>query len=322
MKFSIIIPVYNVEKYLAQCLDSVLCQTYASDYEIICVNDGSTDSSLVILEEYRKKHKELKIIDQQNKGLSGARNTGLKEAKGEYVWFVDSDDWIDKKSLEILAANISNEDMICFNGKRYFENGALEQADEGQTEVNMKGWDYYNKYALQPRKFHFVCVVLRLYKRDFLINKHLRFEERIYHEDNLFTPMACYYAQKVKVIPDILYHYRIRQGSITEQIKMKNLIDILLVANKLSEFFIPKTDIDKSVVYREISGEYFSVFMPDKAKIYNKNYGQIKQLIHWDSYKNVSRFPRHRRIYQLIKLNPRLLHWYLMLEKMLKNKLK
>lgn len=319
MKFSIIIPVYNVEQYLADCLDSVLAQDYTGSYEVICINDGSTDSSLEILKQYANKNEIIKIIDQENKGLSGARNRGLKEAIGEYVFFLDSDDWIETNTLQTLSASIvANEDIIAFNGRRYFEDGRQEDEDEGIEEKKMTGWEYYNKYALQSRKFHFVCVVLRLYRKDFLLKNKLFFEEDIYHEDNLFTPLACYNAKVVKAIPSTLYVYRIRKGSITQTVGIKHLRDRMEVANQLSDFFIPKTDIDKSVVYREIAGAYFSIFMPDKVDIYNREYDTIKSIISWTSYKTVSTYPRHRRIYHLLRINVRLFHLYLKIEEKIK----
>ena len=104
-RVSVIVPVYNVEKYLKQCLDSLINQTL-EDIEIICVNDGSTDSSLNILEEYQNKDNRIKIISQENKGVSAARNLGLKNAKGEYLLFIYADDWVELNALEELFNNI------------------------------------------------------------------------------------------------------------------------------------------------------------------------------------------------------------------------
>ena len=114
-EISVVVPVYNVEKYLKQCLDSILVQTF-SNIEIICVNDGSTDNSRKILEEYKKRDFRIKIVDKKNGGLSSARNAGMKVATGEFYSFIDSDDWIDKTMLEKLYENITalNTDIsIC-----------------------------------------------------------------------------------------------------------------------------------------------------------------------------------------------------------------
>ena len=132
--FSIIIPVYNVEQYLQDCLNSVVKQYYI-DYELICVNDGSTDGSLVVLEEYQQKYPQITIISQQNKGLSAARNAGIQAAKGDYLFFLDSDDWIEPNTLEMLARKQSGEDLICFNGRRVFEDGTTEEPDSGIEET-------------------------------------------------------------------------------------------------------------------------------------------------------------------------------------------
>ena len=177
MKFSIIIPVYNVEQYLRECLDSVLGQTY-SDWEAICVNDGSTDGSAAILEEYVVKDKRFKIVTQPNGGLSSARNTGMEVAKGDYIVFLDSDDWLELDALETLAKNLDGEDMLCFSGRRYFEDEKkYRQSDNLNERSYSSGMDYYNGNALQSRDFAFVCVVLRAYRRDFLVHNHLLFKQ-------------------------------------------------------------------------------------------------------------------------------------------------
>jgi glycosyltransferase involved in cell wall biosynthesis len=315
--FSIIIPVYNVELYLRQCLESVLNQTY-SDFEVVCVNDGSTDNSAAILNEYARNGARIKIIDQKNRGLSAARNAGIKGASGEYILLLDSDDWLEPNTLQTLADKQDGEDMVCFNGRRWFEDGTTETPDKGIEEQGMTGWNYYNKYALQPRKFHFVCTVLRLYKRTFLLKNNLFFKEGIYHEDNLFTPIACYYAQSVRVIPDTLYVYRIRQGSITQQNDSQRIFDLVQVANQLSAFFIPKDDVDKSILYREIAGEYFKGFMQEERQKYGDNDKQLKQSIDWKLFKSVSIYPRHRRIYMLLKISSLVFRQYLWIEKKLR----
>lgn len=319
IKFSIVIPVYNVAQYLMQCIDSVLNQTYVC-FEAICINDGSTDNSLSVLNNYAKADNRVKIINQENKGLSAARNAGIRAAKGDYIFFLDSDDWLEPNTLNVLHDAIDGEDMISFNGRRYFEDGTIETPDKGIKEKELTGWDYYNKYALVSRKFHFVCVVLRLYRRHFLLENRLNFEEGLLHEDNLFTPVACYYAGRVKVIPDILYVYRIRSGSITQTKSKKHILDTVSVANKLAAFFIPLSGIDKRTVYREIAGEYFKGFMPEDRQIYGKNDRELIQKINWESYRAVSLYPRHRRIYGLLRVHPALFRLYIRLELLLKRK--
>ena len=320
MTFSIIIPVFNVEPYLAACLDSALNQTY-TDVEVICVNDGSTDNSLSILEEYKKQYPQITLLSQENKGLSAARNAGLRVATGDYILFLDSDDWLEKDAIRILRDHIGDEDMLCFNGRRYFEDGTQEEPDKGITETNLTGWDYYNKYALVNRKFHFVSVVLRLYRKQFLLDHRLFFEEGIYHEDNLFTPIACYYAQKVKVIPDCLYVYRIRNESITHSISYQNVVDMVIGTNLLSDFFIHKQNINKTQIYRELAGKYIRVFYPDLVSLCGKRHKEIRKLVNWDSFRIMAKYPRQKRLYYLIRTQSFFLLFYLKIETFMKDKL-
>ena len=318
MFISVIIPVYNVEQYLHDCLDSVVAQSY-SDYEIICVNDGSTDGSHEILCEYQKKYSKIIVINQQNKGLSGARNAGIVIAKGDYIFFLDSDDWIEPTTFEILATKQNGEDLLCFNGRRFFENGKTEEPDAGISDSQLSGWEYYTKYALLKRKFHFVCTVLRLYRREYLLKNNLFFEEGIYHEDNLFTPLACYYAHSVKVIPDCLYIYRIREGSIMQTVNVQRIFDMITIANELSSFFIPINDIDKSQLFKEIAGEYFGAYLPEIKTLHGNLDKDLKKLINWKNFKEVSIYRRHRRIYFMLSIHPVVFRLYIRFEKRMKS---
>lgn len=288
--FSIIIPVYNVEAYLRDCLDSVLNQNFA-DWEAICVNDGSTDGSADILNEYAARESRMKVIAQPNGGLSAARNAGIKAAEGEYVLFLDSDDWLEENALEVMSANLDGEDMLCFSGRRFFESDrASHDADQLKAQTYLSGMDYYNENALLARDFAFVCVVLRCYKMEFLLRHSLKFKEGIFHEDNLFTPLACYYAGKVKVINECLYDYRVRSNSITTTVNIKRLRDLLGTANTLAAFFVPKQGFDKTTIYRAITHHFQVVFAnaPDKER------KELGQSCDWRLYRQVSRTkPRH-----------------------------
>lgn len=303
MKFSIIIPVYNVAKYLPACLDSIMEQSFA-DFEVICVNDGSTDDSLVVLEEYAAKFPQLRIVNQENAGTAAARNHGVMEAKGDYVWFVDSDDWVETDALQILSQNITDEDMLCFSGRRYFEvDDSTEASDFMAEEQGLTGWEYYNRHALEHRNFAFVCVVLRVYKRDFLLRNNLFFDKGVTHEDNLWVPLVCYYAKTVRVISNSLYVYRIRMGSkMGDNVSLARKKDLLSVANELSEFFVPKIDIDKIVVYRSVTQHYQAVFQntkPEDDKV-------LLPMVNWELYKTVSRTKmRHRVLYFALRVSPK-----------------
>lgn len=285
MKFSIIIPVYNVEQYLRDCLDSVLNQTF-SDWEAICVNDGSTDGSSVILDEYAAKDSRFKMISQNNAGTAAARNTGLKVANGDYIFFLDSDDWIEDYALQILADSVNDEDVLCFSGKRYFEvTNTFNPADELTEKQYRNGMDYYNENALLARDFAFVCVVLRVYKRTFIIGNNLFFDEDVSFEDNLWVPIMLFNAQEVKVVPDVIYVYRVREGSKMQEISLARKKDMLKVANRLAAYFIPKRGFDKTVIYRAITHHYQVVLM----NVRKDELAELNQLCDWKSYKIVSR---------------------------------
>lgn len=289
--FSFIIPVYNVEPYLRDCLDSVLAQT-CSDWEAICINDGSTDDSLSILQAYAARDKRICIINQPNGGLSAARNNGISNAKGEYIFFLDSDDWILPDALERLNKHIDGQDMLCFSGRKYMEaDKRYHESDKLRPATYLSGMAYYNADALQSRDFPFVCAVLRLYRREFLYTNHLAFMEGVYHEDNMFTPIVCYYAAKVAVIPDVLYIYRVRQESIMTTFRPKRLTDLVKVANVLAAFFKEAENTNKEVVYRYITHNYQMALIP--------SYGLVEKyvlpVLDWRLYYTVSRTKfRHR----------------------------
>lgn len=322
MTLSIIIPVYNVDKYLTKCLDSVFNQSYECNYEVICVNDGSTDGSSTILEKYAQIHKNMKIINSENEGTASARNIGIREAKGKYLWFVDSDDWIANDAIKILSEYLnlsrSNPDVICFNGKLIYDIDGREESDKGIMDVNLTGWQYYNKYAIKSRKFHFVCVVLRLYLREFILSNNLFFEVDILHEDNLWVPQMCYYAETVDMIPNLLYYYRIREGSKMRNISSKKILDIIKVANRLARFFVPKEDIDKRVVYKVLASDYINLFSEEVFDLYGNKDEEISKLVDFRMFRKTAVSPRHRFLYYLINVSPSLFRAYSKLVKKLR----
>ena len=308
-KISIVVPMYNVEKYIGECLDSILNQSF-SDYEIIVVDDGSIDGSAEIAEALLRKALPHRLLKQANAGLSAARNVGLKVANGEYVLFLDSDDWLEKDALERLAKHIHGEDMICFSGRKWYQDTQMyEVADKLQSATYDTGWEYYNENALQSRRFPFVCAVLRLYRRKFLMEKKLYFTEGIYHEDNMFTPYVCLYAQATKVINESIYVYRIRKGSITTQPKLKNIQDKLWIANEQARFFLQQSGISKMVVCRAITHLYHNVF--DHSRYMADQDRQVLlNEIDWQAYYWVTRTKlRHKTYYIAMRISPKVYYW-------------
>lgn len=208
VKVSVIIPVYNVEKYLKRCLDSVLNQTLR-DIEIICINDGSTDTSVQILEEYGTK---IKVIHSKNKGVSEARNTGLKAATGEYIAFLDSDDFVDDTFYEKLykGATEYNADIACANILRENEKEKthIVKYDELTTAKDIQ--DRFN-LAYCP-KYNFVWN--KIYKKSLLDENKILFVPGIVYEDMCFTPDVLQVAKCVISVPGTNYHYWKHKGSL------------------------------------------------------------------------------------------------------------
>lgn len=297
MKFSIVVPVYNVEAYLDDCLRSLQTQDY-SDYEVICVNDGSTDGSRKILTAWEKRMPQTRVIDRANGGLSAARNTGLAAATGDYVVFVDSDDWVEPTMLNRLAEEANGEDMVCFACRRT-DNNAHDTLHPEQSG----GWEYYNRHALEHREVAFVCVWQRCYRREFLIENGLRFREGILHEDNEFTPRVCLKAKKTKVIPDVLYNYRVRPGSIMTTRGLQSKESLIIIGNELSELFSNECGIDKTTIYQTLTQCYQMAFIDNT----HEEDRHLHPLVDWRCYRRVSGTKlRHKIQYAALKVSPAL----------------
>lgn len=293
MKFSVIVPVYNVEAYLDDCLQSLQKQDF-KDYEVICVNDGATDRSREILTAWEARLPQMRVIDRENGGLSAARNTGLGAAQGEYVLFVDSDDWVEPRFLECLhSALITHHssptplDMLCF---------ACRKDDSGKNDTlpaeQNDGWNYYNRHALEARVVPFVCVWQRCYRREFLMENNLHFREGILHEDNEFTPRACLRARTVRVIPDVLYNYRVRSNSIMTTRGTRSKESLILIGNELSELFASEADIDRTTAYRALTQYYQMAFVGSTRDERH----HLRHLVEWKCYRRVSRTKLRHRI--------------------------
>ena len=215
IKISIIIPVYNTESYLNKCLDSVVKQDI-EDFEIICVNDGSTDGSMEILKKYERLDTRIKIISQENQGVSLARNKALGISNGEYVMFVDSDDWLEENCLSLIydAIKKADSDVMEFRNDCYFGNirkaGNFTELKEYQTNKD--------SFGIVPSLY---LIWNKIYKRDFINLNNIKFPENITNaEDGVFN-LECLYANpRFSVDYTLGYHYRqLRDGSVTKNIK-------------------------------------------------------------------------------------------------------
>ncbi|AUN15181.1 glycosyltransferase [Paraclostridium sordellii] len=221
IKVSIVVPVYNVEKYLKESLDSAVNQSL-KEIEIIAINDGSTDNSAQILDEYEKKYSNFKVINQENKGLSGARNTGIAECKGDYIYFLDSDDYIDLNAMEYCynEAKKDNLDILTFDAETFLDGQlSIDEIDKEEFYRDkiieskvMSGEEFY--VNSNKKGAYRAPVWLNFYKRKFIENNNLNFYEGIVHEDEIHTSKSFILAKKVKYIPKRFFFRRIRENSI------------------------------------------------------------------------------------------------------------
>lgn len=233
-KVSVIIPVYNVENYLKECLESIINQTLA-DIEIICVNDGSTDNSFSILNDFAQKDSRIKVINQQNQGQSAARNTAIKAAKGDYIAFVDSDDFISSDFLEKLytAAIKENADIAAAN-VIYFEKGKYTKDNHISKQTFKTG---IKPITTIERKFKFskaVVVWNKIYKRELILKTE--FPINIKFEDNYYTFAMVFSAEKIILVPSANYFYRINDNSIMANAFQNEVVfDIFKIIDKMDK---------------------------------------------------------------------------------------
>ncbi|MBM6721150.1 glycosyltransferase [Bacteroides gallinaceum] len=235
-KFSLIIPVYNVEIYIARCLDSVLNQDIPmSEYEIIVVNDGSTDRSATIVEQYARKYSNLIVINKENGGLSSARNAGLRKATGEYVWFIDSDDFICKDVLkDIYKECINNQlDVLRIKWQRVdiHENilPPLKKGDRGKGFPITSGLEFVEK-----RCSTYLFAWSFIYKHAVLLKSNILFKEGLLYEDVEFNVRILPLIDRIKSFNKVCYCYTVnRRGSILNKIDSKRISDLLIVCDTI-----------------------------------------------------------------------------------------
>ena len=246
---SVIIPVYNVEKYIKQCLESIINQTL-KEIEIIIVNDGTKDNSMKIVEEYIAD-KRIKIINKENGGISSARNAGMEIAQGEYIYFIDSDDFVEKEVLSTLYENSENGKMdIVFSNFSYYNDRTKKEKKAKfifpfKENIN-KGYYYlYNGEEIN--------VWNRLYKKEFLEKYNFKFIEGIIYEDQDFGFKTIMLAEKIKYVENYGYKYRTdREGSImSSQKKEKSIESVQILKKEMRKFFstISLNEFQKIRVY-------------------------------------------------------------------------
>jgi glycosyltransferase involved in cell wall biosynthesis len=266
---SIIIPVYNVETYLSACIESALQQGDLR-FEIILVNDGSTDRSGAIADEYAHKDCRIRVVHQENGGASAARNSGLSLAQGDYIAFVDSDDWVKENSLFELYREATKYQADVVMGKIWMchQNGRMdipfEPVPKEIMDISLSGKECF--VSLFKTKSYSPMVYNYIYRREYLETIQARFEKGTMVEDELWTPTVLCQTDKMVIVDVEFYYYRLRQGSVTQITCIEQrLISLFRVTDKLFEFadrfdFIDKDRELKNWLYVDIFTLYLRAF--------------------------------------------------------------
>lgn len=246
---SIVIPVYNVEKYLDECLGSII-KNYHINLEIILVDDGSTDKSGSLCDKYDKEYEFISVIHKKNGGLSSARNAGIEKAKGKYIWFVDSDDYISNDSISnILEEAKKDKDLIIGNYLIFYPDGNKEiyQDFNGDLKEDILPYEYF--YYLGNISYAAVRFII---KKELIYKYNLRFMEGIYHEDEQWTPRVLCMAKTFSLIKPVIYNYRVGNiNSIMGMTNPKKSYDKIIICKSLY-------DISKNMDFSQSMFEYLN----------------------------------------------------------------
>lgn len=236
IKLSIIIPVYNAEKFLKKCVESVLKQTH-SNIEVLLIDDGSVDNSLAICNDFSKKDSRVKVFIQENSGQSKARNVGLDNSTGSYIAFVDSDDWVDEDYFELLlkASLKYDTDISC---------ASILRERQNITKIRLK-YEQERVYIVPQEKIDVarvpdMCYVWnKVYKKSFLDKISLRFVEGMFFEDVDFVTRAIYFSNKIVTVPNTYYHYWTNNNSTVKTMRKsdKKRKDALVSKENVITFF-------------------------------------------------------------------------------------
>lgn len=277
---SVIVPIYNVESYLRECVESIRRQTY-HNLEIILINDGSTDSSLDICMEYKRKDNRIQVINKVNGGLSSARNKGIECAKGDYYLFVDSDDFISDKMVEVMIhkAQENNADIVCCNYDFYDDYSNFIK----EHPININSDEIYSSKQAQDRLLYngfFRCYAWnKLYKAQLF--KKIRYPIGKLYEDIYTTYSLFEVSDRIVFITDSLYHYRFRTGSITRNTFDERLYQILEPIRKIES----ETTSDYVFIGCLIYYIFFFNDMIRNKKWDKKVYDEFKELVTYEKRK-------------------------------------
>ncbi len=304
LKISVIVPAYNIENYLSNCLDSILAQDF-SDYEIIVVDDGSSDGTSKICDEYAKKYDKISTIHQKNAGLSAARNTGIKNAKGEYLAFIDGDDLIAKSFLSRLykaAASTSSDISIC----NIYEFSKTPISSIKSSEIKVVDGNDATKRLLIGQENRDIIVCNKLFKKE--IFESIKFPVGQLHEDTLTTYKLLSIASKVADVDDVLYFYRKRPGSImAEQDLLERLKIKERAAKEATEYFKNNLELKQAAEIALLLSKFAYLDNIASGKIHDQKLWQetIKEInSSRKSYKNNPYLTKKLKLYLTLLKTP------------------
>lgn len=248
MILSIIIPCYKVEEYLAQCIESV-CHNKTDDLEVILVDDGSPDRTPIICDQWAENDDRIKVIHQTNGGLSVARNAGMDLAKGDYIWFIDSDDWIKKNAIEQVFSLINQHPDIDV----FVTPLTWTYDDERKNWLDIivdqntiyKGENYISKFPIATG-----ATPRNIIKRKVLESANMRFLPNITHEDALFGLILYNQSKSVMVLKNSIYYYRQRNGSIMHSININSAYSIITIHKELMKYMQKHISPQKHVIFQ------------------------------------------------------------------------
>lgn len=282
MLFSIIVPIYNVEKYLNECVESILKQTFR-DYELILVDDGATDNSPLLCDEFQKHDNRIKVIHKQNGGLSDARNAGTKIAQGDYIIYIDSDDFLLSQDFleKVYQKTKSAPDIILYKYVKYFD--STKKLDECKFSydkaLNME--DYASKIRMLVETDAFYGMAwIKAIRRNVIVNNGIEFEVGLLGEDMEWNYHIIYHSNSIELIDEPFLAYRQREGSITSTHKIKNLTDFIYVLEKWSNIIREKeTNMEfQKVLYGSLA-KYYSNLLVVYARLIDKEKKQYKERV-------------------------------------------
>lgn len=275
IKISVIVPIFNVEKYLEKCINNIINQSY-SNIEIILINDGSTDNSYQICNKYKKIDDRIVVVNQENKGASAARNKGMDIATGEYILFVDSDDILEANLLENIYSQMElGYDIICF---QHSINSSIEHSYLNIKDgLELNGENFLELLHKKDKMFNVIWKYC--YRKSFINDNNLRFHEGIIYEDEEWVTIMLCKAEKVIFRDFNGYNYLIREGSVmTSNKNVHSYTSMIKVAVNLNEF-IHKNNIKNKKLLKIIKKKIYSFYIRNSIYILKNGYSQEYKLI-------------------------------------------